>query len=177
MTHGLLCWEISTINTDPSCLLSNLLLCNITWPFSVWGWWDIESHQEDLVLLYNGVQIQTSNGEREIYGALVSLYWDTLAQHELWGFKEGVGFNKCRQCECTLTLIEMVNIILLLLKLYQIWNVLLRSIWSMWKSFSLKTILHQSNIIWFMFHLRLNCWVQWLYILYVNEVWVQALFF
>lgn len=58
---------------------------------------------EDLVKLYNGVKIQTGNGEREIFGALVSLCGDTLAQHELCGFKEGVGFahSKCRQCECS----------------------------------------------------------------------------
>lgn len=42
---------------------------------------------EDLVKLYNGVKIQTGNGEREIFGALVSLCGDTLAQHELCGFQ------------------------------------------------------------------------------------------
>lgn len=59
--------------------------------------------QEDLVQLYNGVQIQTVNGEREIFGAVVSVCGDTLAQHELCGFKEGVGFaySKCRHCECS----------------------------------------------------------------------------
>ena len=36
--------------------------------------------QEDLVLLYSGVQIHTGNGEREIYGAVISLCRDTLAQ-------------------------------------------------------------------------------------------------
>lgn len=58
---------------------------------------------EDLQLLYNGVRITTLNGEMELYGAVVSLCGDTLAQHELAGFKEGVGFaySKCRHCECT----------------------------------------------------------------------------
>ena len=58
---------------------------------------------EDLVRLYEGVKIKIGNGEREIYGALFSICGDTLAQHELCGFKEGVGFafKKCRQCECT----------------------------------------------------------------------------
>ncbi|XP_054866338.1 uncharacterized protein LOC118469167 [Amphiprion ocellaris] len=58
---------------------------------------------EDLVMLYDGVTIQTGNGEREIFGALVSICGDTLAQHEVCGFKEGVGFaySKCRQCECS----------------------------------------------------------------------------
>ena len=34
---------------------------------------------------------------------MVSLCGDTLAQHELAGFKEGVGFaySKCRHCECS----------------------------------------------------------------------------
>ncbi len=59
--------------------------------------------QEDLNLLYNGVNIKTAHGERTLYGAVVSLCGDTLAQHELTGFKEGVGFafRKCRHCECS----------------------------------------------------------------------------
>lgn len=34
---------------------------------------------------------------------MVSICGDTLAQHELAGFKEGVGFaySKCRHCECS----------------------------------------------------------------------------
>ncbi|KAG7456398.1 hypothetical protein JOB18_008800 [Solea senegalensis] len=58
---------------------------------------------EDLQLLYNGVKIQTQRGEVVLFGAMVSICGDTLAQHELAGFKEGVGFaySKCRHCECT----------------------------------------------------------------------------
>lgn len=58
---------------------------------------------EDLKLLYNGVKIQTQNGGMDLFGAVVFLCGDTLAQHELAGFKEGVGFaySKCRHCECT----------------------------------------------------------------------------
>ncbi|XP_041868098.1 uncharacterized protein LOC121656927 [Melanotaenia boesemani] len=58
---------------------------------------------EDLKLLYNGVKIQTQSGEVDLFGAVVSVCGDTLAQHELAGFKEGVGFaySKCRHCECT----------------------------------------------------------------------------
>ena len=54
--------------------------------------------KEDLVALYNGVTIETVNGEKTVYGAMVTLCGDTLAQHELAGFKEGVGFafSKCR---------------------------------------------------------------------------------
>ena len=48
--------------------------------------------KEDLVALYNGVTIETVNGEKTVYGAMVTLCGDTLAQHELAGFKEGVGF-------------------------------------------------------------------------------------
>ena len=42
--------------------------------------------------------MQTIIGEKTIYGAMVSLCCDTLAQHELAGLKEGVGFaySKCR---------------------------------------------------------------------------------
>lgn len=54
--------------------------------------------KEDLDALYSGVQVQTSNGQQTIYDAIVSVCGDTLAQHELAGFKEGVGFaySKCR---------------------------------------------------------------------------------
>ncbi len=57
---------------------------------------------KDLVKLYNGVKIHLVSGEHEIYGAVVSICGDTLAQHERCGFKEGVGFaySKCRPCEC-----------------------------------------------------------------------------
>ncbi|KAL3967359.1 claudin [Sarotherodon galilaeus] len=58
---------------------------------------------EDLKLLYDGVMINTVNGEFYLNGAVVAVCGDTLAQHELAGFKEGVGFaySKCRHCECT----------------------------------------------------------------------------
>ena len=57
---------------------------------------------QDLTLLYNGVRIETPNGEIELFGAVIAVCGDTLAQHELAGFKEGVGFSysKCRHCEC-----------------------------------------------------------------------------
>lgn len=50
-----------------------------------------------LTELCDGVQLVTANGERTIYGC-----GDTLAQHEVAGFKIGVGFaySKCRHCEC-----------------------------------------------------------------------------
>ncbi|XP_051797996.1 uncharacterized protein LOC110970637 [Acanthochromis polyacanthus] len=69
----------------------------------------LERLHEDLVKLYNGVKIQTEGGELEIFGAVVSICGDTLAQHELCGFKEGVGFafSKCRQCECTFEDMQM----------------------------------------------------------------------
>lgn len=54
-------------------------------------------------MLYNSVTIQTQSDGFELFGAVVSVCGDTLAQHELAGFKEGVGFaySKCRHCECT----------------------------------------------------------------------------
>ncbi|KAM7380069.1 hypothetical protein PAMP_003389 [Pampus punctatissimus] len=54
---------------------------------------------EDLKLLYNGVTIQTQSGGFELFGAVVSVCGDTLAQYKLAGFKEGVGFaySKCRE--------------------------------------------------------------------------------
>jgi len=64
---------------------------------------------EDLVKLYNGVKIHLASGEHELYGAVVSICGDTLAQHELCGFKEGVGFaySKCRHCECSFEDMQM----------------------------------------------------------------------
>lgn len=58
---------------------------------------------QDLTLLYNGVRIETSAGETELFGAVIAVCGDTLAQHEVAGFKVGVGFahSKCRHCECT----------------------------------------------------------------------------
>lgn len=38
---------------------------------------------DDLVKLYDGVKILIGNGEREIFGALVSICGDTLSQHEI----------------------------------------------------------------------------------------------
>ena len=57
---------------------------------------------EDLTQLYNGVRIETPNGGTELFGAMIAICGDTLAQHKLAGFKEGVGFahSKCRHCEC-----------------------------------------------------------------------------
>lgn len=49
------------------------------------------------------------NGEVvKIYGALVAMLADTLAAHELGGFKVGVGFalRKCRTCLATNTDIQ-----------------------------------------------------------------------
>lgn len=64
---------------------------------------------DDLVKLYDGVKILIGNGEREIFGALVSICGDALAQHELCGFKEGVGFaySKCQQCQCSFEDMQM----------------------------------------------------------------------
>lgn len=56
----------------------------------------------DLIELYDGIKVVTANGEKTIFGALMSVCGDTLAQHEVAGFKEGEGFaySKCRHCEC-----------------------------------------------------------------------------
>lgn len=61
-----------------------------------------ERINRDLTELCDGVQVVTANGERTIYRALMSVCGDTLAQHEVAGFKIGVGFaySKCRHCEC-----------------------------------------------------------------------------
>lgn len=43
----------------------------------------------DLIELYDGIKVVTANGEKTIFGALMSVCGDTLAQHEMAGFKEG----------------------------------------------------------------------------------------
>ena len=55
--------------------------------------------KEDMDALYSGVKCKLLT----IYGAMVSLCGDTLAQHKLAGFKESVGFaySKCRHSECS----------------------------------------------------------------------------
>lgn len=47
----------------------------------------LERLHEDLVMLYNEVKIHVASGELEIYGAVVSICGDTLAQHEMCGLK------------------------------------------------------------------------------------------
>ncbi|MEQ2169024.1 hypothetical protein GOODEAATRI_020646 [Goodea atripinnis] len=47
-----------------------------------------ERIKHDLIKPSDGVQIVTANGERTIYGALLSMCGDTVAQHEVAGFKE-----------------------------------------------------------------------------------------
>ncbi|XP_058851954.1 uncharacterized protein LOC131699402 isoform X2 [Acipenser ruthenus] len=55
--------------------------------------------QANLTELSNGVEMHG----RVVHGAAISFSGDTLAAHEVGGFKEGVGFafQKCRHCECT----------------------------------------------------------------------------
>lgn len=52
----------------------------------------------------------TQHGDMDLFGAVVSVCGDTLAQHELAGFKEGVVvvvYSKCRHCECTFEEMQM----------------------------------------------------------------------
>lgn len=58
--------------------------------------------ETDLKELYRGTKITFESRETCLFGAVISLCGDTLAQHELAGFKTGVGFafSKCRHCEC-----------------------------------------------------------------------------
>ena len=47
--------------------------------------------------------VQMDGKEMRIYGTVLVLLADTLAAHQLGGFKVGVGFSlrKCRQCMVT----------------------------------------------------------------------------
>ena len=58
--------------------------------------------EKDLKELYEGVEIKMGSDVSMLYGAVISICGDTLAQHDLAGFKSGVGFafSKCRHCEC-----------------------------------------------------------------------------
>ncbi|XP_033125438.1 uncharacterized protein LOC117123569 [Anneissia japonica] len=57
---------------------------------------------EDLQLLYNGRTMLINGVNQKIYGKVLMCAGDTLGQHYLGGFKEGVGvaFQKCRHCMC-----------------------------------------------------------------------------
>lgn len=50
-----------------------------------------------------GIVVQVDGKETRIYGTVLFLLADTLAAHQLGGFKVGVGFSlrKCRQCMVT----------------------------------------------------------------------------
>ena len=51
----------------------------------------------------NGIELYVGGSEFHFYGALLVFLADTLAAHELGGFKIGVGFalRKCRVCLAT----------------------------------------------------------------------------
>jgi len=56
----------------------------------------------DLMILYNGVDLMYENKILRVYGKVIACTGDTLGQHLWAGFKEGVGvaFSKCRHCHC-----------------------------------------------------------------------------
>ena len=56
----------------------------------------------DLKKLYNGVTLRVKDSELNVCGKVLLCAGDTLGQHALGGFKEGVGFSfqKCRTCYC-----------------------------------------------------------------------------
>lgn len=62
----------------------------------------LERIEKDLKKLYSGTKVKIGSTETIIFGAVISVCGDTLAQHDLAGFKSGVGFafSKCRHCEC-----------------------------------------------------------------------------
>lgn len=86
-------YTLANINPKYSSKLASIRLYNII----------LNRIKEDMNALYNGVKMQTIHGQKTIYGAMVSVCGDTLAQNELARFKEGVGFaySKCRHCECS----------------------------------------------------------------------------
>lgn len=53
--------------------------------------------------MQTGFMVQVGGKEMRVYGTVLVLLADTLAAHQLGGFKIGVGFSlrKCRQCMVT----------------------------------------------------------------------------
>lgn len=106
--NKLMMFYYSLRNIDPKCRSKlaaiRLLAIAKSRDISLWGVDVVRKRLlQDLTQLYVGVRIETPNGETDLFGAVIALCGDTLAQHELAGFKEGVGFaySKCRHCECT----------------------------------------------------------------------------
>ncbi|XP_028417997.1 uncharacterized protein LOC114542721 [Dendronephthya gigantea] len=58
---------------------------------------------DDLNILYQGCKMEINGVEKVIHGKVLLCAGDTLGQHYLGGFKEGVGvaFQKCRHCQCS----------------------------------------------------------------------------
>ena len=56
-----------------------------------------------IYLLQNGITLTDSNTNIVLHGTVLLALADTLAAHELGGFKVGVGFalRKCRACMAT----------------------------------------------------------------------------
>lgn len=56
-----------------------------------------------VVLMQHGIEIEVDGHIRNVKGTVMVLLADTLAAHQLGGFKVGVGFSlrKCRHCMAT----------------------------------------------------------------------------
>lgn len=56
-----------------------------------------------MLTLQNGICILVDGVQTTLYGSLIAMLADTVAAHELGGFKVGVGFalRKCRMCLAT----------------------------------------------------------------------------
>ena len=63
----------------------------------------INQLNEELNVLYNGVEFLVDGELKMFYGKLILCLGDTLGQHEICGFKLGIGFSyqKCRECYIT----------------------------------------------------------------------------
>lgn len=77
--------------------------------------------------MQTGFMVQTGGKEMHVYGTVLVLLADTLAAHQLGGFKVGVGFSlrKCRECMVTfnamqtkVTNTDCILLILLILNFY-----------------------------------------------------------
>lgn len=61
-----------------------------------------------ILLIKDGITVTVSGQVHKFYGTLLLMLGDTLAAHDLGGFKSGVGFafHICRDCMATKEMIQ-----------------------------------------------------------------------
>lgn len=61
-----------------------------------------------MLILKDGIHVEVNGHDHHFYGTVLLVLADTLAAHQLGGFKVGVGFSLrvCRDCMATREMIQ-----------------------------------------------------------------------